>query len=133
AALFGSAAAVLILVVGVFAMASRTPAPDWETTLAGTDVSPTASAVLAGWNTAAGTRLVLEASDLEPAPEGFVYQLWFSKGHQHISAGTFADPSRVELTVGIARNDFPEVWISLDPTTPGSTGTGPAVVHTTDG
>jgi len=132
AVMFGSVAAALILVVGAFSMLSRTPTPDWEAAMAGTDVSPSATAVVAGWNMDAGTRVVLEASDLGTAPEGFVYQLWFSKGSQDVSAGTFTDPSHVELTVGIARKDYPTVWLALQPINPDAGDAGPALLVTTD-
>jgi hypothetical protein len=132
AVVFGSVAAALILIVGVVSMLSRTPGPDWEAAMAGTDVAPSATAVVAGWNMDAGTRVVLEASDLGPAPEGFVYQLWFSKGSQDVSAGTFTDPSHVELTVGIARKDYPTVWLALQPVNPAVGDAGPALLVSTD-
>jgi len=128
----GSVAAVVLLVVGVVLMLSRTQTPDWEATMAGTDVAPLASAVVAGWNMDAGTRVVLETSDLGQAPDGFVYQLWFSKGSQDVSAGTFTDPSHVELTVGIARKDYPTVWLSLQPINTGAGDAGAALLVTTD-
>jgi hypothetical protein len=130
--MFGSVAAVLIVVAAAFSMVTRIPEPDWEATMVGTDVTPAATAVVAGWNMDTGTRVVLEASNLGPAPEGFVYQLWFSKGSTDVSAGTFTDPSRVELTVGVARKDFPDVWISLQPINAGVGNAGPALLHTTD-
>ncbi|MCL1587767.1 MAG: anti-sigma factor [Actinomycetia bacterium] len=132
AVMFGSVAAALFLIVGVFAMLSRSPSPDWEATMAGTDVSPSASAVVTGWNMDAGTRVVFESSDLGPAPDGFVYQLWFSKGSQDISAGTFTDPSHVELTVGIARKDYPTVWLALQPTNVNAGDAGPALLVSSD-
>jgi hypothetical protein len=130
--MIGSAAAALILVVGVLAMVNRTRAPDWEAAMVGSEGTPSASAVVAGWNTDAGTRVVLEASGLGPAPEGFVYQLWFSRGSKDVSAGTFTDPSHVELTVGVARKDYPDVWIALQPIDTGAGDAGPALLHTTD-
>jgi hypothetical protein len=133
ATMFGFVAVAALLVVGVFVMMSRTPGPDWQTTMAGTDVNPSASAVVAGWNTDAGTRVVLEASDLGTAPEGFVYQLWFSRGAQGVSAGTFSDPKHVELTVGISRRDYPTVWLALEPINSDAGVTGPAVLVSTDG
>jgi hypothetical protein len=132
AVMFGSVAAALILVVGSFAMLSRTPAPDWESPMAGTDVTSSATAVVAGWNVDAGTRVVFETTDLGPAPEGFVYQLWFSQGSQDVSAGTFTDPSHVELTVGIARKDFPTVWLALQPINPAAGDAGPVLLVSTD-
>ena len=128
----GGVAAALILFAGVFSMLSGTQGPDWEVPMTGTDAAPSASAVVAGWNMDAGTRVVLETSDLDPAPEGFVYQLWFSKGAQDVSAGTFTDPSHVELTVGIARKDYPTVWLALEPIDGGAGNAGPALLVTTD-
>lgn len=133
AAMFGSVAAAAVLVVGVFAVMSRTPDPDWRTMMAGTDVSSSASAVVAGWNTDAGTRVVLEATGLRIAPEGFVYQLWFSRGSQDVSAGTFSNPRHVELNVGIARQDYPMVWLALEPINSAAGVTGPALLVSTDG
>jgi len=130
--LFGSTAAVIVLLIGVFAAMNRTPAPDWEVAMVGTDVAPLATGVVAGWNTDAGTRVLLEAADLGPAPDGFVYQLWFSKGSKALSAGTFVDPSRVELNVGVARKDYPDVWIALQPIATGAGEAGPALMRTTD-
>lgn len=132
-AMFGFVAAAAVLVVGVFAMMSRTPDPDWRATMAGTDVNPSASALVAGWNTDAGTRVVLEGSDLGTAPQGFVYQLWFSRGSLDVSAGTFSDPKHVELTVGIARKDYPTVWLALEPINPDEGATAPALLVSTDG
>ncbi|MCL1600018.1 MAG: anti-sigma factor [Actinomycetia bacterium] len=128
----GSVAAILILVVGALALIPRTPAPDWEVAMAGTEVTPSASAVIAGWNVDTGTQILLEAESLGEAPDGFVYQLWFSKGSTDVSAGTFTDPSHVELTVGVARKDYPNVWVSLQPINAGAGGAGPALLHTTD-
>lgn len=130
--MFGSVAAALVLLVGAFSMLTRAPGPDWEVAMVGTLVAPSATAVVAGWNTDAGTRVVLEASNLGPAPEGFVYQLWLSRGSDHVSAGTFTDPSRVVLTVGVARKNYPDVWISLQPITTGAGNAGPALLRMID-
>ncbi|MCZ7533871.1 MAG: anti-sigma factor [Acidimicrobiia bacterium] len=129
--MLGFAAAAVVLVAIAFSLLSRAPAPDWEVAMVGTGANPEATAVVAGWNTDAGTRLLLESSNLAPAPEGSIYQLWFSEGSTNVSAGTFTDPSRVELTVGIARKDYPNVWISLHPINAG-TDPGPALLHSID-
>jgi hypothetical protein len=132
-AMVGSAAAVLVLmVVAGLLLVTRSPAPDWEAAMVGTDTAPSATAVVAGWNVESGTRVVLKAVNLGQAPEGFVYQLWFSRGSTDVSGGTFIDPSLVELTVGVTRRDYPDVWISLDPIDSGDIGTGPAVLYTND-
>ena len=113
-------AALAALVVGVAIGwglgASRSEAPaDWEVALVPTGEAPGASAVVHGWNTTGGTRLVVDVAGLEPAPDGFVYELWFSNRDRHISAGTFTDATDLEMLVGIRRGDFPRVWITLEP------------------
>lgn len=90
--------------------------PDWEVTLGGTDAAPGASAVAFGWNEDNGTRVELDVEGLEPAPEGFFYELWFSSEDIHISAGTFhGTGDGVTLWAGVSRGDFPRVWITLEP------------------
>lgn len=128
--ILGSVAAALVLIVGALSLVSRTPESDWEAAMIGTELSPVATGVVSGWNTDSGTRLLLEVSELGVAPEGSVYQLWFSKGSTNVSAGTFTNPSRVELTVGVARKDYPNVWIALQEIDVGEPG--PALLHTTD-
>jgi len=132
ALMFGSVAAVIVLVVGVFAVVSRTPAPDWQAAMAGDAASTSATGVVAGWNMGDGTRVVLEAADLGPAPDGFVYQLWFSQASGDVSAGTFTDPSYVELNVGVSRKDFPAVWIALQPVGTDAASAGEALLWTSD-
>lgn len=109
------AAASIIVAVLTAAFILTANAPDWEVPLAGAGPAPGASAVTRGWNTDAGTRVVLDTDDLDRAPDGYVYELWFSGEGRHISAGTFLDPSQVELTVGVARKDFPRLWVTLEP------------------
>ena len=113
--LVGSIAAVAILLVGLFAVRSA-PEPDWSVVLVGTENAPAATATVVGFNSAAGgTRVVFEAPDLGAAPEGFIYQLWFSKESGDVSAGTFTDASHVELSLGVLRSEFPAVWLGLQP------------------
>jgi len=132
ALMIGSVAAVLVLVVGVFAVLSRTSAPDWEAVMAGDDTTTEATGVVAGWNTGSATRVVLEAADLGVAPDGFMYQLWFSQASGDVSAGTFTDPSYVELTVGVSRKEFPAVWIALQPIGSDAASAGQALLWTSD-
>lgn len=109
-----AAAAVVLAGVGLY-LALRSPAPDWEAVVAGTELAPEASAVAKGWNTDEGTRLLLTVEGLEPAPDGFVYEFWLSKGRLHSSAGTFTAGGELELRSGVARSDFPRLWVTLEP------------------
>lgn len=93
----------------------RGPSPDWEVTMQG--VAPgIPDAIVLGWSTATGTRVVIDASGVGAAAPGHAYELWFSSGPVHVSAGTFtslAEP--VQLTVGVARRDYPRLWVTLEP------------------
>jgi hypothetical protein len=107
----GIAAGVLVIAVGISLLLNR---PDWRIDM----TAPTSSNVvadIAGWNTREGTRLAFHAKGLGSAPEGFVYELWFSAGADHVSAGTFKDPSNVRLVVGVTRLDYPHIWVTLEP------------------
>jgi hypothetical protein len=106
----GIAAGVLVVAVGVSLLLNRA---DWRIDMTAT--SPDVVADIAGWNTNEGTRLALHVKGLGSAPEGFVYELWFSAGADHVSAGTFKDPSSVRLVVGVARLDYPHIWVTLEP------------------
>lgn len=106
----GIAAGVLVVATGVSLLLNRA---DWRVDMAAS--SPGVVADIAGWNTAEGTRLALHAKGLGSAPEGYVYELWFSAGADHVSAGTFKDPSNVRLVVGVARLDYPHIWVTLEP------------------
>ena len=111
----GIAAALVLIVLVAAALSTADHGPDWEVALLPTDVAPQASARVLGWNTGGGTRLYVELEGLEPAPEGFVYQLWFTRDDQHISAGTFTGGEGIEMWVGVRRGDFPRLWITLEP------------------
>ncbi len=109
----GGVAAAL---VGVFLWIGLSSAgPDWEVDLPGTAEAPDASGVVRGWNQPSGTRVALDIEGLPPAPDGSLYEFWFSSGELHISAGTFAAPESVELSVGVSRADFSRLWITLEP------------------
>jgi Anti-sigma-K factor rskA len=110
-------ASVLVAAVAVSGLwlAVQGPNPDWELTMPG--VAPgIPDATVSGWRTATGTRVVMTAAGLADAAPGHAYELWFSEGPVHVSAGTFTsmrDP--VELTVGVARRDYPRLWVTLEP------------------
>ncbi len=110
----GGGAAAALVAIAVWAGMPST-APDWEVAIPGTSEAPDASGVVRGWNEWNGTRVVLDIEGLPPAPDGSLYEFWFSRDELHISAGTFAAPDSVELWVGVSRADFPRLWITLEP------------------
>lgn len=111
-----AAAVIGIAAIGAVAVAAvRADTPDWTVALAATDLAPNATASIDGWNEASGTRIRLDIDDLPPAPEGFFYELWFSDGPVHISAGTFRETQGVEMWAGVTRAEFPRLWITLEP------------------
>lgn len=107
-------AALMAVVLGSIAL-FRSPSPDWEVPIPGTDLAPLAMGTVKGWNTDSGTRMLLEVDGLEEAPEGYFYEFWLSEGPVHISAGTFTTAEEVELWAAVARADFPRLWITLEP------------------
>lgn len=111
------AAAVLAVAVatGAFLM-SRQPPADWEIIAAGLGPAQSAEVAIAGWNTDAGTRVVLEAEGLGAAPDGYTYELWFIGESAPLSGGTFtAAEEPVQLFVGVARKNYPRVAVTLEP------------------
>lgn len=111
----GIAAVIGLVVLVAVLVTGREPGPEWEVALIPTEEAPTASAVVAGWSQPGGTRLRLDVRGLDPAPDGHIYELWFSNKDRHISAGTFSQADDLEMWVGVQRSDFPRVWITLEP------------------
>lgn len=111
-----AASIAAVLAIGIAIGALRSDSPDWEIALFPTDAAAGATGVVKGWNEASGTRVELDLSGLAPAPDGFVYELWFSNEEVHVSAGTFhGTADDVTLWAGVSRGDFPRVWITLEP------------------
>ena len=125
-------AVVSVVFVGSLAIwaLARTPGADWKVPMPGTAAAPAASAVVEGWNHAAGTRVLLTVDGLAPAPAGSVYEFWFSKEDFHVSAGTFSGPGEVDLWVGISRGDYPRLWVTLEPIDEDATPSGVTVLDT---
>lgn len=107
------AASVIVLAAGL--VMTRSAGPDWEIPLFATQEAPGASGVAKGWLEPSGTRVELEITGLAPAPDGSFYELWFSDGPVHVSAGTFLETTDLTLWTGVSRRDFPRVWITLEP------------------
>lgn len=114
-----AAAAVAVVVAAVaagVAVITRLPGPDWEVAVPGTEIAPEAVAVARGWVEPGGTRLEFDITGLDPAPPESIYEVWFSRGSIHISAGTFSSSDdTIEMWTGIARKDFPRIWVTVEP------------------
>jgi hypothetical protein len=108
------AAALVVVLAGTF-LATRESAADWEMTLAATEEAPEGSAVVRGWSTSRGTRLVLDVSGIEDARGGTYYEIWLTAPDgRHVSAGTFNGSGRVTAFAGVRRADYPRIWITLE-------------------
>lgn len=112
AAIAVAAAAFAVLGFGILA---QLPRPDWTADMPGTTEAPMAMSTVSGWNTETGTRMLIEITGLEPAPDGYLYEMWLSEGPIHISAGTFTGSGEVVLWSGVRRADFPRLWVTLEP------------------
>jgi hypothetical protein len=123
----GLAAAAIALAIGVYAIV-HTASPDWTIDVPGTNLAPSASSTVSGWNTASGTRMVMTVAGLDPAPDGYVYEVWFSRGPAHVAGGTFTADGQIELWVGVARADFPRIWVTLEPLDDDPTPSGVTVL-----
>jgi len=110
----GVAVALLISLAGTF-FATRSLAADWEMTLVTTEENPQATALIRGWSTAMGTRMVIDIVGIEDAPSGSYYEIWMTAPDgRHISAGTFNGSGRVTAFAGVRRADYPRIWITLE-------------------
>lgn len=110
-----AAAAVVLVAAGAAWTLLRPAPPDWEVTMAGTELAPQAAATVRGWNTATGSRMVVGVTGLPSASDGSYYELWLSGEGGHVSAGSFRGNGEAEMWVGVARRDFPRLWVTLEP------------------
>lgn len=125
-----AAVAAVLTTAVAFGLLLRPEPPDWELEMAGTGSAPGAVALVAGWTGESGSRMRLTVDGLDPAPSGTVYELWLSSDDVHVSAGTFVDPTDVELTAGVARRDFPRLWVTVEPLDGDPSPSGDTVLDT---
>jgi len=59
--------------------------------------------------------MVADIAGLDLAPAGSFHEFWLSSGPVHISAGTFHTGGQIELWSGVARSDYPRLWVTLEP------------------
>ena len=108
-------AAILVVALAGTFLATRSSAADWEMTLTATEEAPAGSALIRGWSTSRGTRLVLDISGIEDARGGSYYEIWLTAPDgRHVSAGTFNGSGRVTAFAGVRRADYPRIWITLE-------------------
>lgn len=103
---------------------------DWRVSVPATEEARGATAMISGWNTDMGSRLLLEVNNLPPAPPRHFYEVWFTSDQTHVSAGTFHTSGRFELWAGVQRRDYPRIWITLEPAD-GYNGPSPLTVFDT--
>lgn len=111
-----AAAAVLVVVAAVAGLGMLgTNTPDWTLELVTAEPAANAVALVDGWVTETGTRMVIEVSGIEEAPAGHYYEIWLTAPDgRHVSAGTFKGAGTVTAFAGVRRSDFPRVWITLE-------------------
>lgn len=111
-------AAALLVSVGIAAFAGSDDEPDGEVVaLAGTDLAPDASAEASVLDTPLGTRMVLDVSNLAPAPPGSYYEAWLRESAEvGVSAGTFhlrGGDGDIELWAGVSLAEYPLITVTL--------------------
>ncbi len=128
-----AAAALVIAILGAVAALNLGSDGDSFTgeivALSGTEVAPDASGVARLTEQPDGVQIVLQVSDLAPAPPGFFYEAWLVKPEPRtaIGAGSFhlrgGGTAEIELWSGVSITDYPLVTVTLeseaDPGAPG--------------
>jgi hypothetical protein len=91
----------------------------------------TARATLRATDT--GMRVALRVSDLAPTRGDQVYELWFSRGKDRVSAGTFvvgADGrATLQLSTAVSERDARRLWITREPNGSDPAPNGPTVLR----
>lgn len=131
-AVIGSAVALVALVLSTLTVIDATTI---ETLLAmtGTDLQPGASGEAAVRPTGSGWWIRLELADLPPAPAGSYYEGWvWNDDGEGVSIGTFhmreGDGEPVILWSGVALEDYPSIWVTLEPEDEGPEASGHVVM-----
>ncbi|MEZ5378576.1 MAG: anti-sigma factor [Acidimicrobiales bacterium] len=115
-ALAGAAAASVVF-AALTLRPSSDPSPDAELALAPTDLVPGAAGNIDVFDTANGTRIVLDVSGLPPAEPGQYYEAWLRQDPEvGVSAGTFhlrGGGGTIELWAGVTIDDYPLFTITV--------------------
>jgi hypothetical protein len=117
-----AAAALVIVALGAVALITRETATTSEletVALAGTEAAPGASAIARIEERPNGNRILLDVSDLPPAPAGTFYTVWVIRDEprRRIPAGTFhmrGGNAEVELWSGVSTQIYRTVSVTLN-------------------
>jgi anti-sigma-K factor RskA len=119
-----AAAAVALIAVGAALIVrttggnSESASDTTESTLAGTDLAPDATATAFFTPTPAGLKILLDADGLAGAKQGEMYEAWISDGNVRVSAGTFHlrnGHNPIELWAGTDDPRFHIITVTLEP------------------
>jgi hypothetical protein len=119
-----AAAAVAVIAVGTVVIVrsandgSQSASDTTETTLAGTDLAPDATATAFFTPTPAGLKILLDADGLAGAKQGEMYEAWISDGDIRVSAGTFHlrnGHNPIELWAGTDDPRFHIITVTIEP------------------
>jgi hypothetical protein len=119
-----AAAAVALIAVGAAVIVraaggdSESASDTTETTLAGTDLAPDATATAFFTPTPAGLKILLDADGLVGAEQGEMYEAWISDGNIRVSAGTFHlrnGHNPIELWAGTDDPRFHIITVTREP------------------
>jgi Anti-sigma-K factor rskA, C-terminal len=133
--LLAAAAAVVVLalvVAGGLAVRGGGHAPGVEVALVGTQDLPGASATAELRDEPSGVSVVLDVSDLPPAPDGTFYEAWLVGGAGKISAGTFhrrGDQDEVQLWLGVDTAGYDAITVTRQPVEGGTLAEGVVVLR----
>lgn len=116
--LASAAAALVLVVVGLFAIGGESDDPTGiELALVATELAPDASGAVTIAETPLGTRLILDVGGLPPAANGQYYEAWLRTGPEvGVSAGTFhlrGGDGQIELWAGVTVADYPLFTITI--------------------
>lgn len=126
--LWVAAVAAVAVIATALTITLRPDRADWEVAISG--IGPAPDGTVSGWVEPSGTRVTFDVPGLEPAPDGQVYELWFSRGGVHVSGGTFTDADGAELWVGVSRRAYPRIWVTLEPLDDDSTPSAAVILDT---